>query len=180
VLTKFDYGPAWGPNPSFLRGTTVSYNGNIHRTCFDYDTRGNKIAEHSPNAGLSECYPPPAGEMPPSFSISDGTVVEGGSVTLTVTKTGTVTGTYNIGWRAYATGSSFAAGSADEGYDFAAQSGMLTFGPADVTKTVTVTTKQDSYKEGSEYFQVLLSPSGNAATTNGSTGTGKIIITDND
>jgi hypothetical protein len=57
---------------------------------------------------------------------------------------------------------------------------MLTFGPADVTKTVTVTTKQDSYKEGSEYFQVLLSPSGNAATTNGSTGTGKIIITDND
>jgi RHS repeat-associated protein len=58
VVTTFDYGPDSGPNTLLLRGTAVAADGVTLRTCYAYDSRGNKVSETAPAANLSEC---PAG-----------------------------------------------------------------------------------------------------------------------
>jgi len=55
VVTSYDYGPDSGPNNLQLRGKVVTADGKSLRTCFQYDTLGNKIAETSPRAGLATC-----------------------------------------------------------------------------------------------------------------------------
>ncbi|MFL6745373.1 MAG: hypothetical protein ACJ8ET_03245 [Sphingomicrobium sp.] len=55
VVTSYDYGPNSGPNNLLLRGTVVTADGTSRRTCFSYDSWGNKIAETKPRAGLSTC-----------------------------------------------------------------------------------------------------------------------------
>ena len=56
VVTAFDYGPSSGPNNWLLRGVAVTADGQTLRTCYGYDTNGNKIYETAPRAGLSSCY----------------------------------------------------------------------------------------------------------------------------
>lgn len=55
VVTTYDYGPDSGPNNLLVRGKVVTADGKLLRTCFVYDSLGNKIAETSPRAGLVTC-----------------------------------------------------------------------------------------------------------------------------
>ena len=55
LVTTYDYGPDSGPNTLLLRGKVVTTGGTSLRTCYRYDDRGNKIAETSPRAGLTNC-----------------------------------------------------------------------------------------------------------------------------
>lgn len=78
-----------------------------------------------------------------SFSIGDATGTEGGSLTFTVTKTGTTTNSYQLN---YATADNTALQSSD----YTAKSGTLTFAPGDTTQAITVLTVNDSIAENSE------------------------------
>jgi hypothetical protein len=61
-----------------------------------------------------------------------------------------------------------AAGTATEGNDFTAASGLLSFAPGEVVKVVTVPITDDSEHELDEYFTLQLSNPGNAALADGS------------
>jgi YD repeat-containing protein len=55
VSIAYEYGPTSSANNLFLRGKAVSADGATRRTCFSYDSYGNKISETLPRAGLSSC-----------------------------------------------------------------------------------------------------------------------------
>ncbi|HYE28175.1 MAG TPA: hypothetical protein VEA61_08070 [Allosphingosinicella sp.] len=55
VVTDYDYGPDSGPQNLLLRGVAVSADGQIHRTCYGYDSMGRKISETKPRAALAAC-----------------------------------------------------------------------------------------------------------------------------
>mgnify|MGYP003392947055 CR=1 FL=1 len=57
IVTTYDYGPDSGPNNLLLRGMVVDAgSGTLNlRTCYGYDTYGNKISETEPRAGLGSC-----------------------------------------------------------------------------------------------------------------------------
>ena len=55
VVTTYDYGPDSGPNNLLLRGVVIDGGGLSLRTCYQYDSQGNKIAETKPRAGLTNC-----------------------------------------------------------------------------------------------------------------------------
>lgn len=55
VRTTYDYGPNSGPNNLLLRGMVEDATGAALRTCYGYDTRGNRISETRPRAGLASC-----------------------------------------------------------------------------------------------------------------------------
>lgn len=84
----------------------------------------------------------------PTFAINDASGVEGATLVFTVTKTGSNSSNVTIN---YAT----ATGTAGTG-DFTSTSGTLTFGPSDVTKTISVVTKTDIKVEINETFTVNL------------------------
>ena len=83
-------------------------------------------------------------------SINDVSVTEGGSVVLTVTKTGSTSSSFSIN---YATADGIAAG----GSDYTASSGTLTFAAVDTTKTITIATIDDTAVESAETVLVNLS-----------------------
>ena len=111
------------------------------------------------------------GSGPPSFSINDASVAEGGSLVFTVTKAGTASASTGVN---YAT----ANGTAGSGPDYTSASGTLTFAPADTTKTVTVATIDDTAAESSETLLVNLSSATGGAAIGDAQGVG--TITDND
>jgi YD repeat-containing protein len=55
VVTAYDYGPNAGPNNLLVRGVAVTADGTTRRTCYGYDTDGNRIFETRPRAGLTSC-----------------------------------------------------------------------------------------------------------------------------
>jgi hypothetical protein len=55
IKTLYDYGPDSGPNNLLLRGIVKEAGGLSLRSCFAYDSDGNKISETSPRAGLTSC-----------------------------------------------------------------------------------------------------------------------------
>jgi hypothetical protein len=70
-----------------------------------------------------------------------------------------------------------AAGTATEGNDFTAASGLLSFAPGEVVKVVTVPITDDSEHELDEYFTLQLSNAGNAALADAS-GLATIVAND--
>jgi len=141
---------------------------------YSYDARGRLIdvsRSGSVNNGIATCYSldqadnrsnvtiatSPCTVTPPaSFSISDGTATEGGSLVFTVTRTGSPGTSLNVN---YATTN----GTATAGSDYTAASGSLTFTSSDVSKTISVTSTADSAVEGTENLFVNLSdPTGGA------------------
>ncbi|WP_235538217.1 hypothetical protein [Pelomonas sp. Root1444] len=60
IITDYDYGPANAANNLELRGVTVSAYAEgalqVRRTCYQYDSFGNRIGEIKPKAGLASCY----------------------------------------------------------------------------------------------------------------------------
>lgn len=55
VVTSYDYGPDSGPNNLLLRGMAVAANGQVQRTCYTYDSFGNKISETTPRGTGATC-----------------------------------------------------------------------------------------------------------------------------
>ena len=110
----------------------------------------------------------------PDVSISDTTITEGDSGTLTATFNVTLsTASAQTVTVQYAT----ADGSATDGSDYQATSGTLTFNPGDLTKPVMVTINGDTLDEQNKTFVVNLSNATNSAILDGQ---GLGTITDND
>lgn len=107
----------------------------------------------------------------PAFSVNDASATESGIITFTVTKSGLTTLSHDVN---YAT----ANGSAVAGSDYTSKSGTLTFAAGDTSKTVTVSTTQDSIDEQSETLQMNLSAETGGATINDAQGIGTIIDDD--
>lgn len=94
----------------------------------------------------------------PSFSVNDVTVNEAaGTLSFTVTKTGSTTQTATVD---YATANGTATSGA--GNDYTAASGTLTFLAGDTTKMVTISINNDNVFELSEAFNLNLSNATNA------------------
>jgi YD repeat-containing protein len=55
VVTAYDYGPDSGPNNLQLRGIVEDAHGTALRTCYGYDTTGNRIWTTRPLASLGSC-----------------------------------------------------------------------------------------------------------------------------
>lgn len=108
---------------------------------------------------------------PPSFAISDASAIEGGGLTFTVTKTGSISTSFSV---SYAT----ANGTATAGSDYSAVSGTITFAAAETSKTVTVSTIDDLDVEGFEDLHVNLSGATGGATISDAQAVG--TIEDND
>ena len=106
----------------------------------------------------------------PTLSITGDTVEEGEEAEFTVTLTGPRTGSVSV---AFAT----ADVTADAGDDYTSNSGTLTFGTNESSKTIPVPTIDDDEEEQTEFFSVSLSSPGGATIQDG-TATG--AITDND
>jgi len=97
---------------------------------------------------------PSCGAPPPSISISDVTVTEGNTGTVSAAFTVSLsTATSAVVTVDYAT----ADGSATAGSDYVAAAGTLTFAPGTTTQVVTVTVNGDTLVEGDETFVVNLS-----------------------
>src|SRR5213076_1682392 len=91
---------------------------------------------------VGKCLPPPVVQFSSgNYSVGEG----GGNATLTVTRTGDVSGTSTV---QYAT----ANGSATAGSDYTATSGTLTFAPGVVSQDILVPITDDSTYEASEDF----------------------------
>jgi YD repeat-containing protein len=110
-------------------------------------------------------------DTPPSFSVNDVSVNEGGVLSFVVTKANATSQSYSVG---YATLN----GSAAAGSDYSYKSGTLTFAPSQTSGTVTVVTTQDSIVEADEYLYLTLSNASGAATIADGQGIGMIINDD--
>lgn len=108
-----------------------------------------------------------------SFTIaSNGAVTEGTSSVFTVTKAGTTGSSCSVN---YAT----ANGSAIAGSDYTAKSGTLSFTSSQTSKTVSVSTTNDTAVESAETFSMSPSAPTNGATL-GSPSSATATINDND
>ena len=97
----------------------------------------------------------------------DASAVEGNQLIFTVTKTGAALSNYSVN---FAT----ANGTAMAGYDYTANSGTLTFAPADTSKTVYVNTAANNPIENIEKMYVNLSGATGGATIGDAQGVGSI------
>jgi subtilase family protein/Calx-beta domain-containing protein/CARDB protein len=112
------------------------------------------------------------------FSSGTYTVTEGGTATLTVTRTGGTVGAATVG---YTTNSGSAPGQATAGVDYTSKTGTLVFAPGVTSQTITVATIADVLVEGNETFTVTLSnPSPAASIKLGAPSTATVTISDND
>lgn len=147
----------------------VQHSGSVNdgiRACYLYDKADNRS---NVTVAAADCG---ATALPPAFSINDVSVTEGGSLVLTVTKSGVTSTSYSVN---YAT----ANGSAAAGSDYTSTSGTLTFSAGDATKTITVATIDDTTVESSETVLVNLSGATGGATISDGQGVGTINDNDN-
>ena len=113
------------------------------------------------------------------FSSATNSVGEGGgTITLTVTRTGAVGNVVSVDY-ATAGGAATSGGSCTAGVDFIAASGSLSFAAGVTSQTFNVTICDDSVFESSENFTATLSNAGGGAAI-GMPSTETITITDND
>jgi len=101
-----------------------------------------------------------------------GVMENGGSFTVTVSRTGGTTGTVAVN---YATSN----GTAQSGSEYTAASGTLTFAAGETSKTFTVAVNDDSQNDGSKTFNLTLPPPPGGAKL-GVVGTGTVSGTDNE
>ncbi len=101
-----------------------------------------------------------------------GVMENGGSFTVTVSRTGGTTGAVGV---TYATSN----GTGQSGNEYTATSGTLSFAAGETSKTFTVAVNDDSQNDGSKTFNLALSaPTGGANI--GSVGTATVSVTDNE
>ncbi len=142
----------------------------------DQGTRAFTVSLSSPSAGTGIARATATvniadNEVVPRLSISSSTVVEGTSANLTVTRSGLTSAAVSVNY-ATANGSAVAPG------DYGATSGTLTFQAGETTKTIAVSTVDDSAYEGTESFTVNLSGAAAGAVIDNAVGT--VTLTDND
>lgn len=135
---------------NIVSGETVDY---------AYDAAGNRIS-------ASTALP-----VFPFFSINDATAAEGGDLTFEVRKSGSSSRSHSV---SYATSNI----SATAGSDYASTSGVLTFAPSELLKTIAVSSISDAAHENNETFRITLSAPTNDATIDDPHGEG--TIEDND
>lgn len=109
------------------------------------------------------------------FSAATSSISEnGGSATITVTRTGSTAGTVTVGY-ATSNGTALSTG------DYTAAAGTLTFGPGIASQTFTVVLTNDSNVEGDETVNLTLSaPAGGAVLRTQSTAVLTIVNDDQD
>ena len=108
---------------------------------------------------------------PPTLSIGNATVDEGDTAEFDVTLSGDRAVTATVRY-------STMDGTAVEGSDYTAiDGGTLTFRPGDDSETISVRTREDSAREDTETFTVVLSEPEHSTTSTG-TGTGTIVDDD--
>ena len=105
------------------------------------------------------------------FSINNVTAEEGVNLTFTVTRSGPTSSSQSVN---YAT----ANGTALAGSDYVARSGTLSFNSGQTSRTVTVTSIEDTAAEPNETFYVNLSSATGGATISDSQGLGTITNDD--
>ncbi len=143
-------------------------------TDLDYDPAGNRTGYDVTGSngsgtddGVTGTPGSGGGGTPPSFSISNASAVEGGSLTFTITKSGSTSQNYSVNWAT-------ANGSALAGSDYTAGSGLLTFTAAQTSKTVVIPTINNSVYEQTETFYINLSAASGGATISDAQGAGTI------
>jgi hypothetical protein len=110
-------------------------------------------------------------DTPPSISIGDASVTEGGGLSFTVTRSGSTTGAVSVDYAS-------ADGTATAGSDYTSASGTVSFAAGETTKTVTISTTDDALQESNETVLVNLSNPTGGATISDAQGVG--TINDND
>lgn len=143
--------------------TDIDYDPAGNRT--DYDVTGSNGS--GTDSGATGTPGSGGGGTPPSFSISNASAVEGGSLTFTVSKSGSTSQNYSVNWAT-------ANGSALAGSDYTAGSGLLTFTAAQASKTIVIPTINNSVYEQTETFYINLSAASGGATISDSQGAGTI------
>lgn len=139
------------------------YNGN-----YNYRVRAcNTVSNYTSCSGWRNASAATV-QDPPSFSIDDVAVTEGGNLTFTVTKNGAASTSYSVN---YTTGTG---GTATPGEDYAVASGTLTFTDTQTSRQVTVSTVNDTVFEGSETVYVNLSNPTGGTTVSDNQGVGTI------
>ena len=137
-------------------GHSGTVNGGIV-TSYSLDKADNRTARSTTGAPLG-----------PSFAVGNAAAVtEGGTLTFTVSRSGTASGNLSVD---YAT----ANGNATSGADYTATSGTLTFTPSDTSFPVTVATIDDAATEASETMLLNLSNASAGSTIADGQGTGTI------
>jgi chorismate-pyruvate lyase len=127
-------------------------------------TGGATITDSQGSGTINDNDVPP----PPSFAIANAApVAEGGTLSFTVTKTGSTASSFSVN---YVT----ANGTAIAGSDYTSASGTLTFLAAETSKTVSVATIDDTAVEPDETMLVNLSGPTGGATVTTSQGSGTI------
>lgn len=121
------------------------------------------------DAALSQIGAPVANTIQIS-SVNPASIREGGTVTVTVTRTGYTANTASVN---YATSN----GTALAGSDYTAVSGTLNFAAGDTSKTFTVVTLKDTLVEADEFFNIALSGASGIGTALG-TSSASVTITD--
>ncbi len=153
------------------RLTKVARTGTVNNganACYTYDPANNRT---NVNVAPSADCTPGGGGGPPSFSVNDVSVTEGGNLVFTVTKVGTAAGTVTVDYAS-------TNGTATAGTDYTAASGTLTFLTSDTAKTASVATTDDASVESAETILLNLSNATGGATIGDAQGVG--TINDND
>jgi LEA14-like dessication related protein len=139
--------------------------------CVDTNDNASDFLGAPPNPRNSSA---PVGDCKPDVTINDVTVSEGNSgtvnATLTVTLSAISANTVTVNY-------STADGTATSPADYQSTSGLLTFNPGDLTKTIVVAVKGDTLDEPSETFFVNLSTATNAVLVDNQ---GQVTISEND
>ncbi len=184
-LNTLDAGTATSPNDYTFAPATVTFAMTETSTTVPLTITGDTVHEANQTINLELSNPmglsitSPLGTVAitdnhtaPTLAISDPTVIEGGNLVFTVTRTGdtelTAGATYTIG-----NGTAIAPG------DFVntVPTGTISIAPAATTDTITVTTNDDAIFEANEAVTATLSLPTNATLSDGA---GLGTITDND
>lgn len=143
-------------------------------TDIDYDEAGNRTnyevtGSNGSGAGSGSTGGNGAGggETPPSFSVSDASAVEGGSLTFTITKNAVKNLSYSVNWTT-------ANGSALNGSDYTGGNGNLVFTGAQTSRTVVIPTINNSVFEQTETFYLNLTGASGGSTISDPQGAGTI------
>ena len=111
-------------------------------------------------------------DAPANLAIGNASVTEGGTLSFTVTRSGNTSSAVSASY-ATSDGSAVAPG------DYTAKSGTVSFSAGQTSKSITVTTIDDSTVEAIEAMYVTLSNPSSGATITTATGTGTINDNDN-
>ena len=107
---------------------------------------------------------------PCAYTVSDAVATEGGTLTFTVTRSGNTASSGTVYYKT-------ANGTALSGSDYKSKTGKLSFAAGQTTKTISISTVNNSVSESTEAMNVLLYNPGNGTLADG-TGVGTIL--DND